>query len=192
MGVATPTEASALGALGAFVIAAIKGRLTLRTLKGAVFKAAQSTAMIAMIIVGAQVFGYFLTLTQVPQQIVISAGALDVPPWVILLVILFIYLVLGCFLDQIAILILTVPVVLPLIIQLGYDPIWFGVVIIVMAEIGLVTPPVGLNVFVVSRYTGVPVEDVFIGVAPHVVAHLFAIALLVLFPALVLWLPSTM
>ena len=148
--------------------------------------------MFAMIIVGAQVFGYFLTLTQVPQQIVMSAGALDVPSWVILLIILLIYLVLGCFLDQIAILILTVPVVLPLVIQLGYDPIWFGVVVIVMAEIGLVTPPVGINVFVVSRYTGVPVEDVFIGVTPHVIAHLAAIALLVLFPALVLWLPSTM
>ena len=192
IGIATPTEASALGALGALVIAALKRKLTLRTLKGAVFKAARSTAMIAMIIVGAQVFGYFLTLTQVPQQIVMLAGALDVPSWVILLIILLIDLVLGCFLDQIAILILTVPVVLPLVIQLGYDPIWFGVVVIVMAEIGLVTPPVGINVFVVSRYTGVPVEDVFIGVTPHVIAHLAAIALLVLFPALVLWLPSTM
>lgn len=192
MGIATPTEASALGAIGALLIAFLKGKLTFATLKKAIFKAARSTAMIAMIIIGAQVFGYFLTLTQVPQQIVVSAGALDVPSWVILVLVLLIYLFLGFFLDQIAILILTVPVVLPLIVQLGYDPIWFGVVVIVMAEIGLVTPPVGINVFVVSRYTGVPVEDVFIGVTPHVIAHLVAITLLILFPALVLWLPSTM
>ena len=102
------------------------------------------------------------------------------------------YLVLGLFIDMVAAMFITLPILLPAVTHLGYDPIWFGVVVIVMAEIGLVTPPVGINVFVVSRYTGVPVEDVFIGVTPHVIAHLAAIALLVLFPALVLWLPSTM
>ena len=191
-GIATPTEASALGAFGALCIAVVKGKLDWRTSRLALYKAARSTAIIAMIIIGAQVFGYFLTLTQVPQEIVASAGQIGAPRWAILLVILFIYLILGCFLDQIAILILTVPVVLPLVLQLGYDPIWFGVLVIVMAEIGLVTPPVGINVFVVSRYTGVPMERVFIGVTPHVIAHFVAIALLIIFPSLVLWLPSTM
>jgi tripartite ATP-independent transporter DctM subunit len=192
VGIATPTEASALGAFGALCIAAAKGKLDWRTSRLAFYKAARSTAMIAMIIIGAQVFGYFLTLTQVPQEIVASAGGLGAPRWLVLIVILFVYLVLGCFLDQIAILILTVPIILPLVTQLGYDPIWFGVLIIVMAEIGLVTPPVGINVFVVSRYTGVPMEKVFLGVTPHVIVHFVAIALLVLFPSLVLWLPSTM
>jgi len=191
-GVATPTEASAFGAFGAFLIASVKSRFSLSVLTDAALKAIRSTAMITLIVIGAHVFGYFLTLTQVPQQIVLAVGAIDVPAWVILLGILFVYLVLGCFLDQLAILILTVPVILPLVLQLGYDPIWFGVLVIVMGEIGLVTPPVGLNVFVVARYSGVPMEDVFIGVTPHVIAHFFAIAALILFPSIVLWLPSTM
>lgn len=191
MGVATPTEASALGAMGAFLIATFRSR-SLTVLVNATYKAARSTAMISMIIVGAHVFGYFLTLTQMPQQIVLAVGSMDIAPWVVMIGILLVYLILGFFLDQIAILILTVPVLLPLIVQLGYDPVWFGVIIIVMGEIGLVTPPVGINVFVVARYAGVSMEDVFRGVTPHVFAHFIVVALLMLFPALVLWLPSTM
>ena len=106
--------------------------------------------------------------------------------------ILFGYLVLGCVMDQIAILILTVPVVLPVVTALGFDPVWFGVIVIVTAEVGLVTPPVGLNVFVVGRYTGRPLVEIFQGVMPHVVAHLLLIVALVAFPSIILWLPSTM
>ena len=106
--------------------------------------------------------------------------------------ILFGYLILGCLMDQIAILILTVPIVLPLVKALGFDPIWFGVIVIVTAEVGMVTPPVGLNVFVVSRYTGRPLTEIFQGVMPHVVAHILVIALFVVFPEIILWLPSTM
>ena len=102
------------------------------------------------------------------------------------------YLMLGFFMDQIAILILTVPVVLPLIYQLGFDPVWFGVLIVVTAEVGMVTPPMGMNVFVVARYTRRPLGELFQGVMPHVWAHLIVIALLAAFPGIVLWLPSTM
>ena len=119
-------------------------------------------------------------------------GGLGMPPWVLLIVIYAIYLVLGCFLDLAAMLVLTIPVVLPLIKSLGYDPVWFGIMVIVLGEVGMVTPPVGLNVFVVARVTKQPVSEVFRGVLPHVVAHLFAIALLTVWPALVLWLPGTM
>ena len=102
------------------------------------------------------------------------------------------YLVLGCLMDQIAILILTVPVVLPLVVSLGFDPVWFGVLVIVTAEVGMVTPPVGLNVFVVARYARRPLGEIFGGIWPHVFAHLVVIALLVAFPQIVLWLPSHM
>lgn len=105
---------------------------------------------------------------------------------------LFMYLLLGCFMDLIAMLILTIPVVVPLIVQLGYDPIWFAVLTIVMGEVGMVTPPLGLNVFVISKYTKMPVTEVFRGTYPHVIAHLIAIALLAIFPQLVLWLPYSM
>ena len=106
--------------------------------------------------------------------------------------ILFGYIVLGCLMDQVAILILTVPIVLPLVKALGFDPVWFGVIIIVTAEVGLVTPPVGLNVFVVSRYTKRPLQEIFTGVWPHVFAHILLIAVLVAFPQIILWLPSKM
>lgn len=191
-GIATPTEASALGAFGGACLAAFVGKLRGLGLLRAISRAAQTTAMILLIIMGAKIFGYFFTLTQITQQLVQFVGALDVSRWVIMGFIIFGYLVLGCVLDQIAILILTVPVVLPVIVSLGFDPIWFGVIVIVTAEVGLVTPPLGLNVFVVSRCTARPLGEVFRGVMPHVAAHILVIALLVAFPALTLWLPSTM
>jgi TRAP-type C4-dicarboxylate transport system permease large subunit len=148
--------------------------------------------MIAMILFGASIFGYFFTLTQVTQNLVAWVGGLPVAPWVILTIILFGYIVLGSFMDQIAILVLTVPIVLPLIKALGYDPLWFGVIKIVTAEVGMITPPVGLNCFVVARYSGRPVAEVFHGVFPHFIAHLFAIAILVIWPMIILWLPIKM
>ena len=118
-------------------------------------------------------------------------GSLHIAPMLVIVLILFGYFILGCLMDQVAILILTVPVVLPLIKALGFDPVWFGVIVIVMAEVGMVTPPVGLNCFVVARYTQRPLAEIFHGVYPHVVAHIFAIALMVAFPKIILWLPST-
>lgn len=191
-GVATPTEASGLGAFGALLLALRTGRVTLPVALQALQRAVRTTCMILLIILGAHIFGYFFTLTQTTQQMVAWVGAMDVQPWVIMSVILLIYIVLGTFLDQIAILILTVPLMLPLVISLGYDPVWFGVIVIVTAEVGLVTPPVGLNVFVVARYTKRPLGEVFRGVMPHVFAHLFVIALFLAFPQIILWLPSTM
>ncbi len=119
-------------------------------------------------------------------------GALDVSRWVVITLILCGYIVLGSFMDQIAILVLTVPIVLPLIKSLGFDPLWFGVVKIVTAEVGMITPPIGLNCFIVARYANRPVSDVFHGIWPHFVAHLIAIAILVAFPSIILWLPSRM
>jgi tripartite ATP-independent transporter DctM subunit len=191
-GVATPTEASALGAFGAFVLAIWKGKINPQSLRSALLRSAHGTCMIAMILFGASIFGYFFTLTQVTQNLVAWVGGLHVAPWVILTIILFGYIVLGSFMDQIAILVLTVPIVLPLIKSLGYDPLWFGVIKIVTAEVGMITPPVGLNCFVVARYSGRPVAEVFHGVFPHFVAHLFAIAILVVWPQIILWLPIKM
>lgn len=191
-GMATPTEASALGAAGALLLVVYSGRFQWQSLLGALRRAAHTTAMILLIMLGAQIFGYFFTLTQITQEIVTFVGDLDVSRWWIIAVVLAGYLILGCFMDQIAILILTVPVVLPLVTSLGFDPVWFGVIVVVTAEVGMVTPPLGLNTFVVARCAGQPLGQVFSGAMPHVIAHLFVIAFLVVFPALVLWLPSTM
>ncbi|OWU85888.1 C4-dicarboxylate ABC transporter permease [Oceanicola sp. 22II-s10i] len=191
-GIATPTEASGIGAFCAMLIAAWERKLTLPAAWHALRSAAQTTCMVLFIILGAHVFGYFFTLTRVTYDLTSWVGAMEVSRWTILAVILLGYLILGFFMDQIAILILTVPVVLPLILQLGFDPVWFGVLIVVTAEVGMVTPPLGMNVFVVARYTRRPVGEIFRGVAPHVWAHLIVIAILAAFPAITLWLPSTM
>ena len=191
-GIATPTEASGLGAFGAFVLAIREGKVNRASLMKALRHAAHASCMIIMIVVCAKVFGYFVTLTQATQAIVQWVGSLQVSPWVVLAFILFGYLVLGCLMDQVAILILTVPIVLPLIKALGFDPVWFGVIVIVVAEVGLVTPPVGLNVFVVSRYAKRPLQEIFAGVWPHVFSHLLLLVVLVAFPKIILWLPAQM
>jgi len=191
-GIATPTEASGLGAFGAFLIVLWERRFTRAGLARALLHAAHASCMIVMIIVCAKVFGYFFTLTQSTQLLVAWVSALDVSHWIILALILLGYLILGCLMDQVAILILTVPIVLPVIKALGFDPVWFGVIVILMAEVGLVTPPVGLNVFVVARYAKRPLAEIFGGVWPHVFSHLLLVVVLVAFPQIILWLPSQM
>ena len=192
LGIATPTEAAALGSFGAFVLAFHARTVNLRTLRTALVSAVGTSCMIFMIIAGARIFGYFFTLTQTTQAIVSWLGAWDVSRYVILAVIVVIYLILGCIMDQVAILILTVPVMLPVIVALGFDPIWFGVLVVVIAEVGLLTPPVGLNVFVVARYSGYSTNEVFAGIWPHVFAHMILILFLIIFPSLILWLPQHM
>jgi tripartite ATP-independent transporter DctM subunit len=191
-GITTPTEASALGAFGAFIIAVFRRKLSVKNLGAALGRAARSSCMISMILVGAHIFGYYFTLAQVPQELVAWVGSLDTSRWVIMTMLLIGYIILGCFMDQIAILVLTVPIVLPLIKSLGFDPLWFGIIMIVTAEIGMVTPPMGLNCYIVSRYANTPVIDVFRGIWPHFLAHLVALTILVLFPSIILWLPSKM
>ena len=124
------------------------------------------------------------------QDLVAWVGSLDTSRWVILILILVGYLILGSFMDQMAILVLTVPIVMPMIRSLGFDPIWFGILKIVTAEVGMITPPIGLNCYVVARYSGRRPEEVFRGTLPHFIAHLIAIAILLAVPSLALWLPS--
>jgi C4-dicarboxylate transporter, DctM subunit len=192
LGVATPTEAAGLGAFGALLLAGYAGRVTLATLRLALKRAVHATGMILLIILAAQIFGYFFALTRTTQDIVAAIGGLETSRWVILSLILLGYIVLGFFMDQIAILILTVPVALPVIQALGFDPVWFGVIVVLTAEVGMVTPPMGLNAFVVARYTRRPLEEIFRGVLPFVAAFLIMIVVLTAFPDLVLWLPETM
>ncbi len=189
-GVATPTEAYAVGALLAAILYYLRVRPTLSELFSVVARATRTSCMLAMILLGAHIFSTFFALTQTTQSIIGWVGTLPVEPWTIILALLFIYIALGCFMDQMAILVLTVPVVAPLLTSMGFDLIWFGVIIIVTAELGMVTPPFGLNAFVVSKYSKTPLKEVFIGVIPHIIAHLIAIGILLLFPDLSLWLPN--
>jgi tripartite ATP-independent transporter DctM subunit len=191
-GMTTPTEASALAALLALILLVFRGRATLPVLWAAFSRATLTSCMIIMIILGAHIFGYFVIVTQMTQDIISFVGGLHAPPLLILLLLILGYIILGMFLDQMAILVLTVPIVVPLVASLGYDLIWFGVIMIVVSEVGMVTPPMGLNCFVVARYADRPLSEVFIGVFPHVLAHLLVIAILIAFPMLVMWLPNQM
>lgn len=189
-GFATPTEASALGALGAAILYFVRARRTVAEVFDIIARATRTSCMIAIILFSAHLFSTFFALTQTTQSVVSFVGTLPVAPWMIILALIFVYLVLGCFLDQMAILVLTIPIVAPMVAALGYDLIWFGVIMIVTAELGMVTPPFGLNCFVVAKYSKTPLADVFRGVTPHILAHFIALALLLIFPALSLWLPS--
>lgn len=192
IGIATPVEAASLGAFGAMLFVVIRRKMSWRVMRESLFSTARITAMITMIILGAHIFGYFLTLTQTTQTVIEFLSTLDMSRWTILAMILVIYLILGCFMDQIAILVLTLPLTLPVIVSLGFDPIWFGIIIVLTAEIGLITPPLGLNAFVVSNYTGLPLGTVFRGVFPFFCTMLLVLIFLVIFPQFVLWLPSLM
>jgi len=192
LGIATPTEAAGIGAFGAFLLAGYAKRLSRASVTAALRRAAHATAMILLIILAAQIFGYFFALTRTTQDLVAAVGGLETSKWVIIGLILFGYIILGCFMDQIAILILTVPVTLPVVMALGFDPVWFGVIVVLTAEVGMITPPMGMNVFVVARYSRRSMGEIFGGVLPFVVAFIGLIALLTAMPSIILWLPKTM
>lgn len=191
-GITTATEAAAVGALGALGLMVVYRKATWKNIRESLVGTVTSSAMIMVIIVGAHVFGHFLAESRVTPAVVEAVGAWEVSPVLIMLGVVFVYLVLGFFMDQMAIIALTVPVTLPLVEALGYDPIWFGIVVILVAEIGLVTPPLGLNAFVTARASRIPLETVFLGTVPFIIGMLVVVALVFVFPQLALFVPEMM
>ena len=192
LGIATATEAGALGAFGAFVILILKRRLTMRTLLEALVSTARTSTMITMFIIGATITGYFLTMSQVSQDLVAYLAAAHISRYAVLAAALGLHLILGVFMEQISILVLIIPLTLPIITALGFDPIWYGILNTLLAEIGLVTPPIGLNLFVVSRYSKQSLAAIFAGVIPFMIGLVVLVFLLVAYPSLSLWLPNRM
>lgn len=192
-GVFSPTEAAGVGAVGAAILAAVNRRLTGKLLLDSLVDTVKTTAMIFTILIGAILFNNFLVLASIPDLISAWITGLSLGPTMILLVILLMYLVLGCVLDSLAMILLTIPIFFPIVVGLGYDPVWFGIVVVMVVELGLITPPIGINVFVIKGMAeGVPLGTVFAGVAPFIVAQILLIALVVAFPVIALWLPNTM
>ena len=192
-GVFTPSEAAGMGAMGAIIISMVRGKLDLRGLFKCLVEAIQISAGIFMILVGAILFGYFLTVTQVPQNVANTLVGWDLGPTGTLLVILGFLILLGCVLDAMAMVILMVPILYPVSVALGYDPIWFGVVIVMTVELALITPPIGMNIFVISALArDVGIQRIYAGVLPFVAADFLRIGLVIAFPALALYLPGTM
>ncbi|WP_372016660.1 TRAP transporter large permease [Tistrella mobilis] len=189
-GAATPTEAAAIGAMAALVISVAFGGLRGEGMLAAFRASIRSTALIFTIIIGAMIFGKYLAITRLPQDLLETIVALNIPGWAIIAILIVIYLILGCFLDQLAVMLLTLPLTFPLVVGLGYDPIWWGIVLTKTSEIGLVTPPLGLNSFVVSASADAPLEKTFSGVWRLLVGDMIVLLLLLLFPALSLGLPG--
>ena len=191
-GVATPTESAAFGATTALVMGLAMGRLDRGKILAACLATIKTTVMIFVLIIGAMIFGYYMTMTQLAQDTVKLIAAASLDRWVIMGGLVVLYIFLGCILDQIAILLLTLPITFPLVMSLGFDPIWFGVVITALAEIGLITPPVGLNCFIVSQVSKIPLEEVFKGASILMISEMIVMAMLLYWPEISLWLPSMM
>lgn len=191
-GVATPTEVGALGALGAIILCVALGRIRINTFGKAVANTLRTSAMIVTIIFGALLFGYFMSLTQMTDAMLEWIKASGFPPISVLILVVIFYLILGMFMDQFAILVLTVPISYALITGLGFDGVWFGVLIVKTAEIGLVTPPLGLNIFIASATTGVQTGKGFRAVTLFLVAELLMLVAMIAFPEMVMFMPNLM
>jgi tripartite ATP-independent transporter DctM subunit len=189
----TPTEAGGVGASGAFLIGVLSGRLNKDGILTSLLQATRTAAAVFTVLIGALLFGYFLTITQTPQKVTEFLTALGLGKYGVLALIMLMYLLLGCLMDAMAMIILTIPIIFPVIIHLGFDPIWFGVIIVMTVELGLIHPPVGMNVFVIkSVVKDVSFTTIFKGVIPFIITDLIRLVILIAFPVLALWLPSHM
>ena len=190
-GLATPTEAAALGVVGAAGFAALEGKLSFRLLQASAEATARNTALLGLILFGAYLLNYILTTINVPQALAGFIAGLPLPPWAIMACILALYLALGTFMEGFSMIITTIPVVFPIVTALGYDPVWFGVIVTMLVEIAQISPPDGTVMYVLQgmRPRPGPITDVFAGVLPFVAAYLLAVVLLMIWPGIALWLP---
>jgi len=193
-GIFTETEAAAVGAAGAFVLALLRGRMNRASFAQVMGETTATTALLYLIIFGVLVFSFSMGVTGLPKRMTEFVEHLNLAPLVVLLAILLIYLMLGSVMDSHTVMFVTIPIVTPMITDMGYDLVWWGIINLIVLETGLITPPFGIHLFVLKSIAGtdVPLGTVYRGVLPFVVADLTKLMLLVLFPVLALWLPSTM
>ena len=193
VGLFTPTEAAGVGALGTLIIAVAGRNLSWKGFLKTLDDTARITCMIMVIVAGATIFGHFLAVTQIPTNIGTWVGGLSLPPVIIMAMVVCVYIFLGCLMDSLAMVMLTIPVFFPVVTTLGYDPIWFGVIIVLVAEIGVITPPVGINVYVVAGVArDVPLHVIFKGTVWMMMALFAAVVMLMIFPQIALFLPGLM
>jgi tripartite ATP-independent transporter DctM subunit len=178
-----------MGAFGAFLLTLIKGKLSWKQFGDSLSDTGKTTAMVFLILIGAMLIGYFLTLTRIPFALSDWVADLHVNRYVVLALIIGIYLFLGCIMDSLSMIILTIPIFFPVIQKLGFDPIWFGIIVVRISEIGLITPPIGMNVFIIKGVApDVPMYTIFRGIFPFLIADICHVALLVAFPQISLFL----
>ena len=192
-GLFTATEGAGVGAFGAFVFALARRTLTWKILYEVLIESARTTAMLFLILIGALIFANFINFTSMPNDLRDFVAQYQISPMAVMIAICVIYVVLGTAMEELSMILLTVPIFFPLVVGLGFDPVWFGIIIVVVVEIGLISPPVGMNMFVVrSLLPAVSTATIFRGVTPFVVADVIRLAILVAFPAISLWLPQVL
>jgi C4-dicarboxylate transporter, DctM subunit len=192
-GLFTPTEAGGVGACGSFLISVARGKLKPAGALAALLQATRTAAAVFTVLIGALLFGYFLTVTETPQRLTEFLAGLGVGRYGVLALIMLMYLALGCLMDAMAMIILTVPIVFPVVTTLGFDPIWFGIIIVMTVELGLIHPPVGMNVFVIkTAVKDISFATIFKGVLPFIATDIFRLVILIAFPSIALYLPSLM
>ena len=191
LGLFTPTKAGAVGSFCMLVIAMFRGTLSVKGLIAAVNDTLKTSCMVLMLIAGATLFGHFLALSRIPLSVAQWVGSLSWPAWSVMAMMCLIYLIGGCFIDALPLIMLTLPIFYPIAMGLGYDPFWFGVVIVLVTQMGIITPPVGVNAYVVSGLAkDVPLVEVFRGCIPFLISLWVALAFLIIFPSIVTFLPS--
>ncbi len=198
IGLFTPTEAAAIGAFGVLMIAVIRRQITWEGFIKSLRETLRTSCMVMMLIAGAVIFGKFLAVTRIPFEIAGWVSELNMAPYLVLGVVIMIYFFGGCFMDALAFVTLTVPIFYPVVMELGYDPIWFGVIIVMVTEMGVITPPVGINVYVVYGVAKnvleneIPLEKIFKGIFPFLIAVIIGVIILIMFPKIILYLPNLM
>ena len=190
-GIFSPTEAAAVGAFGSIVLGFLGRRLSWATLWRSIETSITTSCLLFMIIIGANLFSSFMVQTQFPTMLADGASAMNLSAPVVMIMIVLAYIVMGCFLEGIGMVLITVPVFLPLVVKFGYDPIWFSILVVIVVEVGLIHPPVGMNLFVIqAQAPDVRITSIYRGIVPFLIAPLILIVFLFLFPSLALWLPK--
>lgn len=189
----TPGEAGAVGAFGVLATAIIRRQLSWAGFVKSLYETLRTSCMVLLLVAGAVIFGHFLAVTRIPFTVASWVATLQLPPWAIISVIVMVYLIGGCFIDALALIMLTIPIFYPIVLNLGYDPVWFGVIIVLVTQMGVITPPVGINVYVVSGIDrDIALEDIFRGALPFLLALIVGTGFMIMFPQIILYLPNLM
>jgi C4-dicarboxylate transporter, DctM subunit len=193
LGIATPEESAAIGATAAIVVALVQRRLNLKAIHGALLRTVAVTAMIMFLVLGGNVFAFLLSTLTIPQYITSLILGLEVSKWSVMIIINVVFLILGCLMDPMAIMVICLPIIFPIVTKLGFDPIWFGIIITINVEMGMITPPFGLNLFILkASLREVTMDDIVRGSLPFVLLLMLGLAVVMVFPMLATWLPSRM
>lgn len=192
-GIATPTESAAIGATLAIGIALIYRRLSVRALHGALLRTVGVTSMIMFLVIGGNVMAFLLSTMTIPHYVTGAVMAMEPSKWVVLIMVNLILLAMGCLLDPMAIMVISLPIIFPIVTRLGFDPVWFGIVVTINVEMGMITPPVGLNLFILKgSVPGITMKDIVGGSLPFLILLMIGLILIMVFPSLATWLPGRM